>query len=73
MQSLDSCYKARPDPGGLTLVVLVVVVAHSWFNRFRKLLVRYEKPERSFIGLNHLAAAVIAFRKVPLKVNTVYG
>ena len=51
----------------------VVEVAHSWFNRFRKLLVRYEKLERSFIALNHLAAAIIAFRKVPLKVNIVYG
>ena len=51
----------------------VVEVAHSWFNRFRKLLVRYEKLERSFIGLNHLAAAIIAFRKVSLKVNIIYG
>lgn len=51
----------------------VVEVAHSWFNRFRKLLVRYEKLERSFLGLNQLAAAIIAFRKVPLKVNIIYG
>ena len=51
----------------------IVEVAHSWFNRFRKLLVRYEKLERSFIGLNHLAAAIIAFRKAPLKVNIIYG
>ena len=51
----------------------VVEVAHSWFNRFRKLLVRYEKLERSFIALNHLAAAIITFRKVPLKVNVIYG
>jgi transposase len=51
----------------------VVEVAHSWFNRFRKLLVRYEKLERSFIALNHLAAAIIAFRKVPLEVNIIYG
>lgn len=51
----------------------VVEVAHSWFNRFRKLLVRYEKLERSFIGLNHLAAAIIAFRKVSSKVNIIYG
>ena len=51
----------------------VVEVARSWFNRFRKLLVRYEKLERSFIGLNHLAAAIIAFRKVPSKVNIIYG
>lgn len=51
----------------------VVEVAHSWFNRFRKLLVRYEKLERSFLGLNHLAAAIIAFRKVPLAINVIYG
>lgn len=51
----------------------VVEVCHSWFNRFRKLLVRYEKLERSFLALNHLAAAIIAFRKVPLAVNLIYG
>ena len=51
----------------------VVEVCHSWFNRFRKLLVRYEKFERSFLALNHLAAAIIAFRKVPLVVNIIYG
>jgi putative transposase len=50
----------------------VVEVCHSWFNRFRKLLVRYEKLERSFVALNHLAAAVIAFRKVPHDVNIIY-
>ena len=51
----------------------VVEVAHSWFNRFRKLLVRYEKTDRSFIALNMLAAAVICFRKVPAKINIIYG
>lgn len=51
----------------------VVEVSHSWFNRFRKLLVRYEKLERSFLALNHLAAAIIVFRKVPHKVNIIYG
>jgi IS5 family transposase len=51
----------------------VVEVCHSWFNRFRKLLVRYEKLERSFVALNHLAAAIIAFRKVPVSFNIIYG
>ena len=51
----------------------VVEVCHSWFNRFRKLLVRYEKLERSFIALNHIAAAIIAFRKVSMGVNIIYG
>jgi transposase len=51
----------------------VVEVCHSWFNRFRKLLVRYEKLERSFIALNHIAAAIISLRKVRSKVNIIYG
>ena len=51
----------------------VVEVAHSWFNRFRKLLVRYEKFDRSFLALNHLAAAVIAFRKIEWNENIIYG
>jgi transposase len=51
----------------------VVEVCHSGFNRFRKLLVRYEKLQRSFLALHHLAAAIIAFRKVPLSVNIIYG
>ncbi|HEY5806581.1 MAG TPA: IS5 family transposase [Povalibacter sp.] len=51
----------------------VVEVCHSWFNRFRKLLVRYEKLERSFMALNHIAAAIIAFRKVKLTMNIIYG
>jgi transposase len=51
----------------------IVEVCHSWFNRFRKLLVRYEKLERSFVALNHIAAAIIAFRKVQLSINIIYG
>jgi hypothetical protein len=37
------------------------------------------KFQRSFVALvsrrllNRLAAAIIAFRKVPLKINTIYG
>jgi len=51
----------------------VIEVAHSWFNRFRKLLVRYEKLDRSFIALNHLAASMMALRKIKLDVNIIYG
>lgn len=51
----------------------IVEVAHSWFNRFRKLLVRFEKLDRSFLALNHLAAAMMAFRKIKLDVNIIYG
>ena len=47
----------------------VVEVSHSWFNRFRKLLVRYEKLSDTYLALLHMAAAIIAFRKV----GVIYG
>ena len=51
----------------------MVEVAHSWFNRFRKLLVRYEKLDRTFMALNHLATSIMALRKVKLDINIIYG
>ena len=51
----------------------MVEVCHSWLNRFRSLRVPYEKLERSFLALNHLAAGIIAFRKMRLKINIIYG
>lgn len=51
----------------------VVEVAHSWFNRFRKLLVRNEQTHRAYVALNMLAAAIISFRNVPAKINIIYG
>lgn len=36
---------------------------HSWLNRYRKLLVRFEKTALSFEGLLELACAFIAFRQ----------
>lgn len=42
----------------------VVELAHSWFNRFRKLVPRYEKTDLSYNALNALAAAVIVLNKV---------
>jgi transposase len=47
----------------------IVEVAHSWFNRFRKLLVRYEKLTNTYEALLHMAAAIIAFRKAGI----IYG
>ena len=42
----------------------VVEVTHSWMNRFRKLLVRFEKTDTAYLGLIKLACAFIAFRKI---------
>lgn len=36
----------------------------SWLNRFRKLLVRFEKRARSYQGLLELACALIVYRQV---------
>jgi transposase len=41
----------------------VVEALHSWLNRFRKLLVRYEKTDLSYEALLHFACAIIAWRK----------
>ena len=40
----------------------VVEVTHSWMNRFRKLLVRYEKLTTSYKALLMLSCAFIALR-----------
>lgn len=42
----------------------VVERFHSWLNRFRKLLVRYEKEAWNFLGLIELACAFICYRQV---------
>ncbi len=51
----------------------VIEACHGWFNRFRKLLVRYEKLENTFLAFYHLAAAIIALRKIELPVNIICG
>lgn len=42
----------------------VVERTHSWLNRFRKLLVRFEKTATSYEALLELACALIVFRRV---------
>ena len=39
----------------------VVERTHSWMNRFRRLLVRWEKREDNYIAMLHLACAWITF------------
>lgn len=35
---------------------------HSWFNRFRRILIRWEKKPENYIGLLHLVCGIIAFK-----------
>ena len=39
-------------------------VAHSWFNRFRRVLIRWEKQSKHYLGFVQLAAILIIYRKV---------
>ena len=41
----------------------VVERTHSWINRFRKLLVSFEKKEASYVALLSLACAMICWRQ----------
>jgi putative transposase len=41
----------------------VVERTHSWINRFRKLLVSFEKTEASYVALLSLACAMICWRQ----------
>ena len=40
----------------------VVERTHSWLNRFRRILVRWDKSPRNYIAFLHFACALIAFR-----------
>jgi putative transposase len=42
----------------------VVEVAHSWFNRFRRLLIRWEKRPEHYLAFVQLAACLIIYRKL---------
>ena len=42
----------------------VVEVTHSFLNRFRKLLVRYEKKEKNYLALIQFACSIIVWRKI---------
>jgi len=44
----------------------VVERTHSWMNRFRRLLVRWEKKAVNYLGLLHLVCAYITFKRAGL-------
>ena len=39
----------------------VVERTHSWMNKFRRLLIRWEKKEENFLAMLHLACAYITY------------
>jgi len=40
----------------------VVERTHSWFNRFRRLLIRWEKKAANYVAMLHLACAFVTLR-----------
>jgi transposase len=44
----------------------VVERTHSWMNRFRRILIRWEKKPANYIAFLHFACALIAFRAAGL-------
>jgi len=44
----------------------VVERTHSWMNRFRRILIRWEKKAETFIAMLHLACGLITWRATGL-------
>jgi len=45
---------------------VVIIRTNSWHNRFRKLLVRYEKKSENYLALICLACCIIVYRRIIL-------
>jgi putative transposase len=45
---------------------VVIERTNSWHNRFRKLLVRYEKKSENYLALICLACCIIVYRRIIL-------
>ena len=58
--------RALKRQAGLTARRWVVERAHRWLNRFRRLLVRWDKKVDNYLGFLHFACALIAFRAAGL-------
>jgi putative transposase len=44
----------------------VVERSHSWFNRFRRIILRWEKRADTYLSFMHLACSIIIYRKLDL-------
>ena len=60
----DAPVPAPGDPNRHPPRRWVVEVSHSWFNRFRGILIRWAKSSESYLGFVQLAACLIIGRKL---------
>ena len=58
--------KALQREAGFRARRWVVERAHSWMNRFRRLLVRWDKKPANYLAFLHFACGLIAFRTAGL-------
>ena len=56
---------ARLNQPGQTAKRWVVERTFSWLNRFRRLLIRWEKNPHNYLSFLHLACAIITLRHLP--------
>lgn len=54
--------KAIKNEAGFKARRWVVERTHSWMNRFRRILVRWEKLPETYIAMLHFACAIITWR-----------
>jgi transposase len=62
-QRREEAHDKRTVPG-FKARCWVVERTHSWINRFRKLLVSFEKTKASYVALLSLACAMICWRQI---------
>jgi len=58
--------QARNRPPRHKVCRWVVERVHSWMNRFRRILLRWEKKPENYLALLHLVCAFIAYRAAGL-------
>ena len=58
--------KALKPEAGFRARRWVVERTHSWMNRFRRILVRWDKKPEHYLAFLHFACALIAFRAAGL-------
>lgn len=55
--------KALKQGAGFRARRWVVERTHSWMNRFRRVLIRWDKKVRNYLGFLHVACAYITYRQ----------
>jgi putative transposase len=58
--------QAMREEAGFKARRWVVERAHSWMNRFRRLLIRWDKKPENYLAFLHFACGLIAFRAAGL-------